>query len=204
MDIIYRHFETLGSTNDWGKMHLHTFPRNKMTLIYANSQLSGRGRYGRNWISPKEENIYASFCFFIDENQQNPLSLTHVLAISVSECLQAYSIDCQIKWPNDILVSGKKIAGILCETLHLTPFFGVVIGIGLNVNMTEESLDTVGQPATSILQETKIKYLPEKLLKEIATRFSDDLAIFLKRGFEPFFFAFRQRSVPTSKYQSIL
>ncbi len=202
--MIHHHFNTLPSTNDWGKEHLASQPRNQFVLVTADEQTRGRGQYGRKWISPKGQNLYASFCFFIDEHQQDPLSLTHVLAISLSHVLEKQGVICQIKWPNDLLVNRKKIAGILCETEHLPPHFGVVIGLGLNINMSEEDLAQIPQPATSIRQETGQECGVDKVIQEIQAVFSKDLAHFLEEGFTPFLSLFRQLLLPGLRNQHIL
>jgi len=204
MELIHHHFESLVSTNDWAKKELKVFPRDQLTLVTAAEQTRGRGQYGREWISPKGENLYASFCFFIDEHQQDPLSLTHVLAISLAQVLEAHAVVCQIKWPNDLLVNGKKIAGILCETEHLPPHFGVVIGVGVNINMREEELAKIGQPATSLSQETQKEWDIPQILEEIQTVFQKDLDHFLNEGFTPFLPTFRKLILPGFRNQHIL
>ncbi|MCH9627523.1 MAG: Bifunctional ligase/repressor BirA [Chlamydiales bacterium] len=204
MEMIHHHFDTLVSTNDWGKEHLASQPRDRFMLVTADEQTRGRGQYGRKWISPKGQNLYASFCFFIDEHQQDPLSLTHVLAISLAHVLEKRGVICQIKWPNDLLVDRKKIAGILCETEHLPPHFGVVIGLGMNINMSQEELAHIPQPATSIRQETGEKCVIGEVLQEIQAVFAKDLAHFLKKGFTPFLPVFRQLILPGLRNQHIL
>lgn len=202
--MIHHHFDTLISTNDWAKLKLTSFARDQLTLITADEQTRGRGQYGRKWVSPKGENLYASFCFFIDENQQDPLSLTHVLAISLAKVLHAHGLICRIKWPNDLLVNGKKIAGILCETEHLPPQFGVVIGLGLNLNMPKEALAQIGQPATSLQNETHQEWSIAQILSEITAHFLKDLDRFLQEGFAPFLPTFRKLILPGLRDQHIL
>lgn len=198
MELIHYHFETLVSTNDWAKQELKNFKRDSLTLITAEQQTRGRGQYGRLWVSPKGENLYASFCFFIDENQEEPLSLTHVLALSLARVLASKGVVCRIKWPNDLLIDRKKIAGILCETKYLPPHFGVVIGLGLNINMPEETLNTINQPATSLKAQTGRLWEIAPLVEEITTSFQHDLNTFLKKGFSPFLTDFQNAtSIPT-------
>lgn len=204
MEIIHHHFDHLKSTNDWSKEHLETFDKESLTIVTADTQTGGRGRYGRKWVSPVGENIYASFCFFIDEDQQDPLSLTHLLAISIAKVLENRGIAAQIKWPNDVLVKRKKIAGILCETEYLAPHFGVVIGVGLNVNMDEKTLETVGQPATSLFVETGKNYAVSEILQELSAIFSKDLTLFMDEGFQPFLATFRKLIFPGLQGQQVL
>ena len=190
MEIIYRHFDSLPSTNDWAKIHLETLSRAALTVITAVTQTQGRGRYGKRWISPAGENLYATFVFFTPT--QDPVQITHLLALSTSELLQEKDITAQIKWPNDLLVNRKKIAGILCETVADQ---GIAIGIGLNVNMPIESLALIDQPATSILCETGAIQEIHPLLCTITERFSTDLMLYLEKGFAPFASRFQARLI---------
>lgn len=181
MEIIYRHFDSLPSTNDWAKAQIETFPQEALTVITAQAQTAGRGRYGRRWISPSGENLYSTFVFFAEE--QDPLTLTHLLALSLSHILQERGIASRIKWPNDLLVKQKKIGGILCETV---PPSGIVIGVGVNVNMPPEQLAAIDQPATSLLCETGATHGITPLLHALTERFAADLKLYLEKGFAPF------------------
>jgi BirA family biotin operon repressor/biotin-[acetyl-CoA-carboxylase] ligase len=192
MELIHLHFETLSSTNDWAKRNLHSFDRSKLTLISAETQTAGRGQYGRKWISPSKINLYLTYCFF-PEKEQEPYMLTHLLAFSVIQTLAP--LPCHIKWPNDVIIKGKKIAGILCEVVPFATQQGVVLGIGLNVNMGREALETISQPATSLLQETGSPQDLQSLLLRLTNRFSSDLELFLAKGLTPF-----ERSL--SRYRS--
>jgi len=191
MEIIYHHFESVSSTNDWVKAHLKTLPSDSLLLVTADGQTAARGQYGRQWFSPKGVNIYASFGFLVGENQ-NPLQLTHLLAISTAHTLKKYGIFCQIKWPNDLLVNQKKIAGILCETESLSSQLGIALGIGLNVNMAKTTLAAINQPATSLLLETGQTYNIQKILTLLKEHFISDLACFFQKGFTPFTFLFQE------------
>lgn len=170
MEIIHYHFETIPSTNDWAKANLSTFDKTKLTLVTAEAQTAGKGRFGRTWVSPGKLNIYASFCFFVQE-QHDPLLLTRLFSLATAKVLEEKGVHCDLKWPNDLLVHGKKIAGILCETMDL----GVVIGLGLNVNMPAQQLQEVGQPATSLLEETGRAWDVLEVLESVKRHFAADL-----------------------------
>lgn len=163
-----------------------------MTVVSADEQTAGRGQYGRQWISPNSGNLYASFCFFISEDQKDALSITHVMAISIARLLLEEGISPQIKWPNDVLVGGKKIAGILCETVPMDCCTGIVVGLGLNINMSRDQFASVGRPATSFAIEKGKTYDKEVLIGRLETLFSDALAQFLESGFAPFLPTFRE------------
>lgn len=175
MEIIYKHFQSLNSTNDWGKANIRHYSPHVLVLVSADEQTAGRGQYGKKWWSPSKGNLYASFCFYWDANT-TPLALTHFLAGIVAETLSNEGVFCTLKWPNDLLVSGKKIAGILCETRPNEPGREIILGIGLNVNIPAEDLKDVGQPATSIFAETGKNMCCQTLLKTLAERFAARLS----------------------------
>jgi BirA family transcriptional regulator, biotin operon repressor / biotin---[acetyl-CoA-carboxylase] ligase len=137
------------------------------TVVLTDNQTKGRGQYGKRWISGKNKNL--TFTAVFKPNSGNRLTLlTLASAISVKYALQNYTdADIQIKWPNDVIVNGKKIAGLLTECIfNGSEVDRVLIGIGLNVEQKEfgESLqDSV----------TSLKLLPgrdpsrEKLLADI-------------------------------------
>lgn len=196
MDLVTQHFPHLSSTNSYAKEHILEFERDKLTWLTVDEQSAGRGRFGRKWHSERGENLLGSFVFFIDQEQEDVLSLTHVLAIAVAQVLEYKGVASKIKWPNDVMVAGKKISGILCETVYLAPQFGVVIGLGFNVNMPPERLATVGQPATSLWVETGKQEVCESVGLEIASRFKALLELFLKEGFTPLLPTFRSWILP--------
>ncbi len=189
---MHHRFDSISSTNDWAKEHLATFSRERVTIVSAESQTSGRGQYGCLWLSPPQKNLYSSFCFFIEESQKDALSLTHVMAIAVSRLLEEEGIAPQIKWPNDVLVHGKKIAGILCETVAVGDQVGVIIGLGLNINMSPEEFAVLGRPATSFAIEKKEDYDRGVLAGRLEQLFVVALVQFLEEGFTPFLPIFRR------------
>jgi BirA family biotin operon repressor/biotin-[acetyl-CoA-carboxylase] ligase len=190
MKIIHKHFEVITSTNDWAKRNLKAYSMESLLVVSADTQTAGRGQYGRKWLSPKNENLYVSFGFFLEE-EWDSLTLTHLLARSASRQIKEKGLACHLKWPNDLMIAGKKIAGILCETQLFGSVWGIVIGIGLNVNMSLEHLKLIDQPATSLLVESgKIYCLKEEVFK-LANTFEADLSKFLKKG--PFPFNFNEK-----------
>ncbi len=95
------------------------------TVVMADTQTAGRGRYRRTWVSPVG-NLYASFIYRIEERDPK---LSYGVAVAIAETLIAFGMHPQIKWPNDILIDGKKISGVLIE--YAKNF--VIIGIGINI-----------------------------------------------------------------------
>jgi BirA family biotin operon repressor/biotin-[acetyl-CoA-carboxylase] ligase len=185
MEINYLHFDSLDSTNLWSKQHYPDFDQTKVTLVSASQQLAGYGRFKRQWISPKDENIYATFTFFrplpIDAGQ-----IAQVLALSALKTLKLYGLKAELKWPNDLLVDSKKIAGILCETIAMDQQMVIVIGIGININMPKETLETINQPATSLFSECGKKYPIANVLNDLQKTFREDLDLYFAKGYQPF------------------
>jgi len=186
MDIIRHHFATIDSTNNWAKHNSHSFSRDKISLVTADEQTAGRGRFKRKWESPPLQNIYATFCFFIEKHRQDIGNIPQVLALSVLATLKALGFHPKLKWPNDILLSQKKIAGILAETTTISDQICVMIGIGVNINMPKELLDKIDRPATSLLVEGGQVFLVEDILQLLIKKFQEDLDLFLEEGFFPF------------------
>ena len=150
------HLEEIDSTNAYA---LRNFADLKdQTLIIADRQTKGRGRRGRSWISPANENLYASFVI-----KDFPFPVSHaswIGSLATLECLKIFAsvLKFWLKWPNDIFCDSRKIAGLLSEVKtdnHNRPL-GIIIGIGVNLNMRNDLLEAIDQPATSVLAETGI------------------------------------------------
>jgi BirA family biotin operon repressor/biotin-[acetyl-CoA-carboxylase] ligase len=108
-------------------------------MVVADAQSAGRGRLGRRWESPAGENLYFSVLLTPDVEPARVPQLALVAAVAVhaalAECCPGLAA--QIKWPNDILVGGRKVAGILCEaSLEADRVHRVILGVGINVNGT--------------------------------------------------------------------
>ncbi len=118
-------FDKISSTQNYAHELIANNTASHKTVVLANSQTGGRGRYRRQWVSAKG-NLYASFIYNMP--RQDP-RLSYAIAVAVADTFVHFGIKPIIKWPNDILVSGKKISGILIE--YSKDF--VVIGIGINI-----------------------------------------------------------------------
>lgn len=147
------------------------------TVVFAEAQNKGRGRLGRSWASPKGTGVYLSLVL----RPQLPLAelpkITLMTAVAVAKAIQEETgLKPEIKWPNDLLLSGKKLAGILTELGRTeTPY--IVIGIGLNVNTPAESLPETG---TSLAQQLgkpvdRLRFA-RRLLAELDAAYAEFLA----------------------------
>lgn len=195
MPLIHYHFDTIGSTNSWAKEHALEFNPQALTIVTASGQTAGRGRFKRHWVSPIGLNIYATFCFFIEFSREDMGHVPQLLALSTAQVLEELSFQPALKWPNDVLLSNKKVAGILCETVMTTQARCVVCGLGLNVNMPLEELQKIDRPATSLLAETQQSFDLNQIFNILKTQFSNHLSIFLEKGFNSFFRDFKKRSI---------
>lgn len=184
--IHFIHFNIIDSTNTWAKKNASTLDQNELTCITALEQTAGRGRLDRKWISPSGQNIYATLYFCLPLGSPHIGNLGQILSLSCITILKKKGFHPQIKWPNDILIEGKKVAGILCETICFEERTGIALGIGLNVNMRQDLLETIDQPATSLAQLSGQTWVLEQILEPILEQFIKDLELLESKGFEPF------------------
>jgi BirA family biotin operon repressor/biotin-[acetyl-CoA-carboxylase] ligase len=180
------HLDTIDSTNTYAKKHAATFPKDQITCVTAEEQTAGRGRFQRSWVSPKGVNLYITFYFRLPAQTKDLISLAQIMACSCAAVLCNEGLDPKIKWPNDIQINGKKLGGILCETVFLGEKVDIFLGIGVNVNTDADFFAKIDQPATSLKAETGREWDRLPLLKKIQTQFAYDLERFKKQGFFPF------------------
>ena len=119
-------FDKIPSTQDMAHELIADGPATNRTAVVALAQSAGRGRYRRKWVS-HHGNLYVSFIYDCDTRDGR---LSYATAVAVAETLISYDINPTIKWPNDILIDNKKVAGILIE--YSGPY--VIVGIGININ----------------------------------------------------------------------
>lgn len=148
-----RVFESLDSTNAEVSRHLARGESPPFAVI-AERQTEGRGRRGRRWVSPYAQNLYYSLALRIEGGARQLEGLSLVVGLAVLKTLRSFGLTAAgLKWPNDLLVSNRKIAGILLELLgDPADICHVVVGIGINVNM-QLSAEEIDQPWTSMQME---------------------------------------------------
>lgn len=165
-------FQTLESTNDYIKQNLKELKNGD--IVVSKTQTKGRGRRGNTWAS-EEGNLY--FSFLIDDYANTYNNIFDVLmkvSVSLVETLESHGIEAKIKYPNDIIVKNKKIAGILVETIGNERPNHLIVGIGLNVNQNDFSKININ--ATSLLNVNKEKYNTKKLLEEYISVFNKNFS----------------------------
>lgn len=136
-------------------------------VIAAREQTNGRGRQDRKWLSSPNTNLCFSLYVETDVDLRQVPSLTMSAALAVTDLLNAKGIRAVPKWPNDVLVGDRKICGILSERVEHGARRGIIVGIGINVNMSSEEAAGIDRPATSILIEIGQSCDPARLLEEL-------------------------------------
>lgn len=132
-----KYVDSCGSTNASIKGLKSAGELHDRTALVADFQTNGRGQASNTWHSSKGENLLASYYLKVDINVQQHFMLNVVASLAICSVVENYEVECKIKWPNDIYVSNKKLAGILIEnTLMRDVISESIIGIGLNVNET--------------------------------------------------------------------
>lgn len=180
-------FQSLASTNEFLVKRSRSSVA-KQELCLAEHQFGGRGRSGRVWHSPYGKNIYGSFSWRFNQSPASLLGLSLVAGIAMHRALTGLGVEnLSLKWPNDLLHDGRKLAGVLIE-VHgesLGPCW-VVTGIGLNVNMSEIALSKIDQPAASVEQITGRCWDKNILVAKLITSLLDAYAEFSDWGWHKF------------------
>jgi len=138
---------TTDSTNKQALEYARQSPQTPR-LVLAERQTAGRGRRGREWLSPFGGNLYLSLYWWFDAMPPSIGSLSLVIATILAKQLEAIGVPrCELKWPNDVRYQGKKLAGILLEMQgEAGGGCGVVIGMGINLDMQGHATETIDQP----------------------------------------------------------
>ncbi len=157
-NLIYR--ESVESTNEL----LYEFAENggeDGTILISDTQTGGKGRLGRNWYSPGGVNLYLSALLRPEVNPLNSAVFTFIASLALLKTLDALNISSQIKWPNDLLINNKKVAGVLTEMKNEgNKLEFIILGIGLNINLSleniKENLPEISDSVTSLSIEKNI------------------------------------------------
>lgn len=169
-DIIFRLYiyEILTSTNQFAlDSSLDIY-----SIIIANKQLKGKGRQGRTWISDNEGNLYFTIVLDNNENIRTLFRLNIITAYALCDTIKdVYSVNVNVKWPNDILYNGKKISGILLEAkMEGNKLNRIVLGVGINLN-ADKIADEIKNRATTLFLETGEKIDKLEFLKRFLRHF---------------------------------
>jgi len=169
-----RLFESTDSTNRQAK-DLCVTGAPEGTLVLAEQQTEGRGRRGRTWQSPGRVNLLFSMVLRPPIQPERAFVLTMILALAAGDGVcDLCGLRPMIKWPNDLYVGGRKLAGILTEfSVRENRIEYMVLGMGLNVNWDPDENSDILNPATSLMRETGHRINREALLVRIMKHFDE-------------------------------
>jgi BirA family transcriptional regulator, biotin operon repressor / biotin---[acetyl-CoA-carboxylase] ligase len=177
-------FDSLPSTNAAALAATHA-----PVWIMAHMQTAGRGRRARAWDSPRG-NLYASLRLHPAEPPQQMALRSFVAALALRDALLTVGTsgaDVALKWPNDVLLKRRKVAGILLEAATTARGLGLVIGFGVNLATCPDAahVEMGATPPTSLIQETGLAIAPEDFLPHLAAAYAAREAAFTAHGFAP-------------------
>lgn len=174
------HYEKLDSTSTFLKCR--RFSLRNFTFVSCDYQTDGHGRLGRTWHSNPKENLLFSLLIKDEKLIKNFSSLSICSAVSILKVLKNYNIDnLSFKWPNDVYVDGKKVCGILLESVSDNgKLSNLIIGIGINVNSKQFNGEYIVPPTSMCLQLSKDISI-DKLKKQVYRQLKKEFYL-LKKG----------------------
>ncbi|MEM3579759.1 MAG: biotin--[acetyl-CoA-carboxylase] ligase [Candidatus Bathyarchaeia archaeon] len=177
----------VGSTNDWAK-ELAELGAPEGTVAVAETQTSGRGRPGRKWLSPKG-GLWFSIILKPKLKPPETIKLVFLAGLAVAETLrELFGLKVETKWPNDVLVNGRKVCGILSEMKTIgekVDYTIIGVGVNANIDVEKEFPRELSETATSIQKALGRKISLEELFKALLEKMDNLYQIFLKEGFTP-------------------
>ncbi|MBW7867694.1 MAG: biotin--[acetyl-CoA-carboxylase] ligase [Brumimicrobium sp.] len=172
---------SVDSTNNYVANLYKTEGIESGTVIMADFQTKGRGQRGKVWQSDSSANLIMSIgAKLTDWEIDSVISLNHIVSLSLHGLFSNYQDDVKIKWPNDIMVQGKKISGILIENYLSSNSIFSIIGIGANINQTQFDIER----ATSLFIETNSIFQPRDIAMELIRYMNEILNLYNQRGDE--------------------
>jgi len=199
MNIVRFNFDSIDSTNLeahrlWRRAEIQEQARQARKggkrlawAFVAKEQVAGRGRIGRSWISPPG-GLWATVLWPLGRDGVQVQAVPLVAGLAVVDAMERGAVPpCRIKWPNDVLVNGRKVCGILCELETGSEISAVIIGIGINANFpANDLLQSVSYPVTSLRDETGKETDLERLLADLLEELGGKLLKFETEGIAPF------------------
>lgn len=183
-------FDTLPSTNAYLKERLRSGdPVPDGLAVAARCQTDGRGRQGRVWLSSPGRDLAFSVWRRWDapphdvDAQHRLAALPMAAALAVRDMLESLGVVASVKWPNDVLVTGRKISGILQEVIATPSGRAIVLGIGVNVNMRCDEAARVERSATSLAIETGRDHAVDEVLRHLLPLLSRRMEVWSDAGF---------------------
>ena len=196
---------SVSSTNDLVR---HAAEQGDATglIVLAEQQTAGRGRRGRQWVSPFGRNIYLSLGWAFDGGVQVLEGLSLAVGVAVRRAIKSCGVDgLMFKWPNDLFLENKKVGGILLEILgDPSGFCQVVVGVGINLGMSDKNGKLIDQPWTDIRSVSGQPVSRNGLAAAIIEEMMALLASFHEVGFEAYREEWLQSDINADKEISLL
>jgi len=192
-----RWYDEVDSTNDVAKFWAQAGAI-EGSVVCAEVQSAGRGRRGAVWVCPAAEGL--AFSVILRPTMSRALwpRIALIIGLAVAQSLEYFGIAAELKWPNDVLVAGKKICGVLVEAVG----DAVIVGVGINVGVREFP-DELRKIATSVWLESGREIVRDELLEEVVKRTVHQVAG-IEGEFSELLDAWRQRCALTGKWVSCL
>lgn len=168
-------FDKIPSTQTYALDMVASGTARDHTIVMAEAQSAGRGRYRRTWVS-HHGNFYASFIFSAPERDSR---LSYMVAVAIAETIMSFGIIPTIKWPNDILIDGKKVCGVLIE--YAGAF--VIVGIGINIKSNPTVAENITTKLENYADVPKAELL-NRLMRNLDKWMKTDFAIVRARWME--------------------
>lgn len=158
----------------------------RAVLLAADHQTAGRGRQGRSWQARAGDALLFSLAVPLRQRPPALPAMTLACGVALARTLRARGLDVWLKWPNDLLLDGRKLGGMLCELA--TDSAGratLVVGVGINVRLSDEDRAAIGQPAAALTDVTGVDAGREAWIAMLAAALLDVIGAYAERGFEP-------------------
>lgn len=168
------------STNSWCRRQLEKLPDG--FAVYTTCQTAGRGRRGRAWTNAPGQGLY--YTIVCRRPMADPAALPLAASLAVLRALkQQLGLDCQVKWPNDLIWKGKKLGGILCEAAQGAILCGIGINLMQDAAYFQQNGLTHGISAAQILGRKPEENTPEVLANALSRLFAEEMKGFYRQGF---------------------
>jgi len=205
---ILQHLEILDSTDSTNSHAMRCLQQGNLVMengryavFLAERQTRGKGRRGRQWVSPYGRNVYLTLVRLVDAGATGTEGMSLVVGLAVIRALKHLGVHhAGVKWPNDVVCEGKKLAGILLEiTGDVTGVCQLLIGIGINTRCPPESMDGVDQPWTDLYQLTGQETDRNQLVTRVITEVMAVMAEFEHSGMAAFLEEWKRHDVMYGK-----
>lgn len=197
------YFNDINSTNAFLLNHVNELSSGDICV--AEHQSAGRGRRGRTWVSPYGCHLYTSFYWQFSQGMSQAMGLSLVVGCSLVSVLRRLGVDgIGVKWPNDIYLNHKKLAGILIEMSGQADYeCNLVIGIGINLSMSAAQADKIDQPWSDL---SELSQQPDKteLMIALQQQLVSDLSLFESQGLKAFTQRWREADLFDGKVVKLL